>query len=117
LAAGRLQVAQAALWSKMSKAAQPAALNRARLNLGEGAWPGLAPCLIKVKAASASSLYLFVKNTASPPGGTQDDAANWSPRITALTLRKISNKIIVELFRLVISRLHIDYFADIKNYL
>ena len=89
-AAEGLQSAQAALWSQMSKAAPPAALNRARLSVGEDAWSGLAPCLITVKAASASSLYLFVKNTASPPEGTQNDAANQSPRITALTLRKLS---------------------------
>jgi len=102
-AAEGVQSAQAALWSQMSKAAPPAAFNRARLRPGEDAWTCLAPCLIKVKAASASSLYRFVKNTASPPGGTQNDAANQSPRITARTLRKISNETIVEVFHLNLS--------------
>ena len=64
LAAEGLQAAQAALWSTMRRAAQPAALNRTRLRLAEGARPSHEPSLIGIKAAADSSMSLGIQISA-----------------------------------------------------
>ena len=71
-AAEGLQAAQTALWSQMSKAAPPTALNRARLRVRKDARPDL----IWIKEPSAWELSSPIQKPASKPGRAQQDVMN-----------------------------------------